>query len=63
MSLVTFIIIITIPEQTHLSVRITRYSGKEAVLRECNVVEMGPANSLHASTYYSEYNERFDSDK
>ena len=24
--------------------------------------EMGPANSLHASAYYSEYNERFDFD-
>ena len=22
--------------------------------------EMGPANSLHAMAYYSEYNERFD---
>ena len=25
-----------------------------------NDAEMGPANSLHASAYYSEYNERFD---
>ena len=25
-----------------------------------NDVEMSPANSLHASAYYSEYNERFD---
>ena len=24
--------------------------------------EMGPAESLHASAYYSEYNERFDFD-
>ena len=27
---------------------------------ECNDAEMGPANLLHASAYYSEYNERFD---
>ena len=25
-----------------------------------NDAEMGPANSLHAPAYYSEYNERFD---
>ena len=25
-----------------------------------NDADMGPANSLHASVYYSEYNERFD---
>ena len=27
-----------------------------------NDTEMGPANSLHASAYYSEYNERLDFD-
>ena len=27
-----------------------------------NDAEMGPANSIHASAYYSEYNERFDFD-
>ena len=30
------------------------------VLSGRNDAEMGPANSLHASAYYSEYNERFD---
>ena len=35
-------------------------SSKGAVLRERNDAEMGPANSLHAPAYYSEYNERFD---
>ena len=35
-------------------------SSKEAVLPGRNDAEMGPANSLHASAYYSEYNERFD---
>ena len=35
-------------------------SSKGAVLPGCNDAEMGPANSLHASAYYSEYNERFD---
>ena len=35
-------------------------SSKEAVLAGCNDVKMGPANSLHTSAYYSEYNERFD---
>ena len=35
-------------------------SSKEAVLPGQNDAEMGPANSLHALTYYSEYNERFD---
>ena len=35
-------------------------SSKGAVLPGRNDVEMGPANSLHASAYYSEYNERFD---
>ena len=30
------------------------------VLLGRNDAEMGPANSLHASAYYSEYNERFD---
>ena len=34
-------------------------SSKEAVLSGRNDAEMGPANSLHASAYYSEYNERF----
>ena len=36
-------------------------SSKGAALPGCNDAEMGPANSLHASAYYSEYNERFDS--
>ena len=35
-------------------------SSEGAVLPWRNDAEMGPANSLHASTYYSEYNERFD---
>ena len=35
-------------------------SLKGAVLPGRNDVEMGPANSLHASAYYSEYNERYD---
>ena len=35
-------------------------SSKGAVLPGRNDVEMGPANSLHASAYYSKYNERFD---
>ena len=30
------------------------------VLPGCNDTEMGPANLLHASAYYIEYNERFD---
>ena len=34
-------------------------SSKEAVLPGHNGAEMGPANLLHASAYYSEYNERF----
>ena len=37
-------------------------SSKEAVLAGRNDAEMGPANSLHASAYYSECNERFDFD-
>ena len=37
-----------------------RYSSKGAVLPGRNDAEMGPANSLHSSTYYSEYNERYD---
>ena len=37
-------------------------SSKGAALRGRNDAEMGPANSLHASAYYSEYNERFDFD-
>ena len=37
-------------------------SSKEAVLPGRNDSEMDPANSLHASGYYSEYNERFDFD-
>ena len=36
--------------------------SSKAVLPGRNDAEMGPANSLHASTYYSEYNERFDFD-
>ena len=35
-------------------------SSKGAVLPGRNDAEMGPANSLHASAYYSEYNKRFD---
>ena len=35
-------------------------SSKGAVLPGRNDAEMGPANSLPASAYYSEYNERFD---
>ena len=35
-------------------------SSNGAVLPGRNDAEMGPANSLHASAYYSEYNERFD---
>ena len=35
-------------------------SSKGAVLPGRNDAEMGPANSLHASAYYSEYNEIFD---
>ena len=35
-------------------------SSKGAVLPGFYVAEMGPANSLHASAYYSAYNERFD---
>ena len=35
-------------------------SSKEAVLPGRNDAEMGLANSLHASAYYSEYNERLD---
>ena len=35
-------------------------SSKEAALPGRNDAEMGPANSLHASAYYSEYNKRFD---
>ena len=35
-------------------------SSKGAVLHGRNDAEMGPANSLHASAYYSEYNERLD---
>ena len=34
--------------------------SKEAVLPRRIETEVGPANSLHASAYYSEYNERFD---
>ena len=39
-----------------------KFSSKEAVLPRRNDAKMGPANSLHASGYYSEYNERFDFD-
>ena len=35
-------------------------SSKGAVLPGRNDAEMSPANSLHASAYYIEYNERFD---
>ena len=35
-------------------------SSKGAVLPERNDAEMGPAYSLHASAYYSEYYERLD---
>ena len=35
-------------------------SQKGAVFPGRNDVEMGPANLLHASAYYSDYNERFD---
>ena len=35
-------------------------SLKRAALPRRNDAEMGPAHSLHASAYYSEYNERFD---
>ena len=35
-------------------------SSKGAVLPGRNDAEMGPANSLPASAYYSDYNERFD---
>ena len=35
--------------------------SKGAVLPWRNDPELGTANSLHASTYYSEYNKRFDS--
>ena len=35
-------------------------SLKGTVLPGRNDAEMGPANSLHASAHYSEYNERFD---
>ena len=34
-------------------------SSNGAELPKRNDAEMGPANSLHASAYYSEYNERF----
>ena len=34
-------------------------SSKGAMLPGRNDAEMGPANSLHVSAYYSEYNERF----
>ena len=35
-------------------------SSKGVVLLKCNDVEMGPANSFNASTYYSKYHEKFD---
>ena len=35
-------------------------SSKEAVLPGRNDEEIGPANSLHVSAHYTEYNERFD---
>ena len=33
---------------------------RRCVARKCNDAKMGLANSLHASAYYNEYNERFD---
>ena len=35
-------------------------SSKEALLPGRNDAEMGPANSLHTLSLYSEYNEAFD---
>ena len=35
-------------------------SSKEAMFFGRNDAKIGPADSLHASAYYSEYNERFD---
>ena len=35
-------------------------SSNKALLPVHNGAELGPANSLYASAYYSEYNERFD---
>ena len=35
-------------------------TSKEAMLPGRNDVEMGPDNSLHASAYYTAYNERFE---
>ena len=35
-------------------------SSQGAVLVRRNNAEIGPANSLHASAYYSEYNEKFE---
>ena len=37
-------------------------SSKVAVLSGRNEAEMDTANSLHASAWYSEYNEKFDFD-
>ena len=34
--------------------------SKGALLPGCNDTDMAPANLLHASAFYSEYNERFD---
>ena len=36
-----------------------RYFFNGAVLPNHNYAKIGPANSLHASAFYSEYNERF----
>ena len=38
----------------------TEYRPVQAVLPRRNDTEMGPANSLRASAYCSEYNERID---
>ena len=37
-----------------------QHSLEGTVLPGRNNTEMGPINSLHASAYYSEYNERFE---
>ena len=33
---------------------------EKSCVKQCNDAKMSPANSLHASGYYSEYNETFD---
>ena len=37
-----------------------RHFFERRCVLECNDAEMGPANSLHALAYFSDYNERFD---